>query len=134
MRSRKHILVIICILLSACAGLNVRNQVDKLNHTLIDYGADLRWGRINKAYAYHVDREGKQPPFDMDRMENYSITDFRPVDPVINAEGNEATVPVEIDYYDERSGRLQKLKYIQHWWYREESKRWFVDSDFPDFK
>ena len=134
MRSKRCLVVIICILLTACSGMEIRNQVDKLNRTLIDYGADLRWGRINMAYAYHVDKEGKQIPYDLDRMENFSVTDFRPVNPVINEDGSEATVPVEIDYYDERSGTLQKLKYVQHWWYREESKRWFVDSDFPDFK
>ena len=134
MKARGCLVVLMCIFLAACASMNVRNQVDKLNRTLIDYGADLRWGRINMAYAYHVDKDGNQILYDLDKMENISITAFQPVNPVINEDGSDATVPVEIDYYDERSGALQKLKYVQHWWYQKDAKRWFVDSPFPDFK
>ena len=134
MKSKAYLVMIFCVLITACSGMEVRNQVDKLEAALEEYGAALRWGRINMAYAYHVYRDGEQPEFDLTKMENYSVTDFKPVSPVVNEDGTEATVPVEIDYYDEQYGTLRKIKYTQLWWYREESKRWYIESDFPDFK
>ena len=134
MKSRAILIVIMCVLLIACAGMQATNQADKLNTALIQYGADLRWARINDAYNYHVNQDGEQPPLDLAAMEHFSITGFRPVNPVLNEAGTEATIPVEIDYYDDRYGTLKKLKTTQIWWYREEAKRWFIESDFPDFK
>lgn len=134
MKTREILIITLCILLVACEAMNVRNQTDKLNRTLIQYGADLRWGRINDAYNYHVNKNGEQPPFDLSIMDNFSITSFTPVNPVMNETGTEATIPVEIDYYDDQYGTLKKLKTTQIWWYREESKRWYTESDFPEFK
>ena len=135
MISRANLIILACLMLTACSGIKARDQVDRLNNSLIQYGAALRWDRINMAYAFHVDRDGNQPSYDLDYMENFSVTDFRTVEPdVNNEEGTEATVPVEIDYYDERTGNLRKLKYTQIWWYREESRQWYTESPFPDFK
>lgn len=117
-----------------CNNLNVKNQVSKLDTSLRHYGADLRWGRFNQAYQYHINRDGQQPPLDLERMENFSVTNFKPVDPVVNEEGTEAEIPVQIDYYDEQYGTLKKIKYTQHWWFNVENSRWYTESDYPAFK
>ena len=134
MQAIKYLLVFVVILIAACANLSIKNQADKLKTTLDDYGAALRWGRYNYAYTFHIDQEGKQPLIDLNALENFSVTAFKPVDPVLNAEGTEATIPVEIDYYDEQYGTLKKFKYIQKWWFNAEAKRWLIASEFPQFK
>jgi hypothetical protein len=134
MQAKKYLIVLVVILVTACSGLNVKNQADKLRTALDDYGAALRWGRYNHAYVFHIDQQGKQPEVDLNALEKYSVTAFRPVDPVLNEDATEATIPVEIDYYDEQYGTLKKFKYIQKWWFNAEIKRWLIASDFPIFE
>lgn len=134
MQATKYLLVFLVILSAACSGLSIKNQADKLKTALDDYGAALRWGRYNYAYTFHIDQEGKQPEIDLDALEKFSVTAFKPVDPVLNAEATEATIPVEIDYYEEQYGTLKKFKYIQKWWFNAEAKRWLIASEFPQFK
>ena len=134
MQAIKYLLVLVVILSAACTDLNIKNQADKLKSSLEDYGAALRWGRYNHAFAFHIDQDGKQPEIDLNALEKFSVTAFKPVDPVLNAEATEATIPVEIDYYDEQYGTLKKFKYIQKWWFNTEVKRWFIASEFPQFE
>lgn len=131
----RYLLILICFgLTSGCASLNVRNQSDMLYTAMTQYGAAYRWGRIREAYSYHIDRDGKKPETDLDRFENFSVTDFKPIDPVVNEDATEAVVPIVIDYYNEQDGNLRKFKDTQHWWFSTEKKRWFVESAFPVFK
>jgi len=134
MNLRNILMLFILVILTGCAGANLRNQVDKLKTTLTQYGVALRWAHYNQAIAYHMNRDGEQILVDKNHLEHYNVTAFRPIDPVVNEEGTEATIPVEIDYYDKEYGTLRKIKEIQYWWYNEENKRWFVESDFPNFK
>lgn len=134
MMARAFFIIVLCLLSVACANMNVKNQADKLHHSLTEYGADLRWDRKNYAYAYHVFRDGTQPEVDLENLERFSVTGFKPLNPVLNEDATEATIPVEIDYYDEQFGTLRKIKYTQQWWFQEESKRWLIESEFPDFK
>ena len=126
------------ILCGACAdmraNLNISNQADKLNTALIAYGEDLRWGRYNLAYGYHVQRDGTHPPVNMDRLENFSVTSFTPIGPVLNADGTEAVVPIEIKYYDDQYGTLRTLKETQTWWFNAKAKTWYTESYFPALK
>ena len=126
------------ILCVACAdmraNLNIRNQADGLGTALDVYGADLRWGRYQHAYTFHLTRDGKQPQFSMEQLENYSVTSFRPSDPILNADATEAVIPVEIDYYNEQYGMVRKFKDTQKWWFNAKEKKWFTESDFPVFK
>jgi hypothetical protein len=130
--------VFILILCGACSemrsNMNVRNQADRLNSALNTYGADLRWGRYNFAYDYHVQRDGTQPQVNLERLENFSVTSFTPINPVLNADGTEAVIPIEIKYYDEQYGTLRTFKETQLWWFNAESKTWNIESDFPALK
>lgn len=134
MNLRNILLLFALVAMTGCAGANLKNQVDKLNTALTQYGVALRWAYYNQAISYHVNREGEQALVDRNHLEHFNVTAFRPVDPVVNEDGTEATIPVEIDYYDKEYGTLRNIKLIQYWWYNEESKRWFIESEFPVFK
>ena len=138
MKLKVLLLIFAIIWCGSCSDLktklNVRNQTDKLNSSLIAYGADLRWGRYNYAYDYHVRRDGTKPQINLERLENFSVTSFTPTDPVLNAEANEAAIPIEIKYYDEQYGTIRTFKETQKWWFKTESKHWFIESDFPVLK
>ncbi len=130
----RNIVIVMLLLLTGCAGVAIRNNTDKLNSTLKEYGADMRWGRMNYAYNYHVNREGTRPVVDLEALEQFNVTGFRPVDPVLNDEATEAVVPVEIDYYDREYGTVRKIKTTQNWYFDPEAKNWLTESAFPEFK
>jgi hypothetical protein len=134
MKLRNFLILPVLIALTACAGANLRNQADKLNTALTQYGVALRWAHYNQAISYHVNREGERALVDMDHLARFNITGFRPVDPVVNEDGSEATIPIEIDYYDKEYGTLRNIREIQYWWFDEESNRWLIESDFPSFR
>jgi hypothetical protein len=134
MNLRNILLLFTLIALTGCAGANLKNQMDKLNTALTQYGVALRWGHYHQAISYHMNRAGEQPLVDKTNLEHYNVTAFRPVDPVVNEEGTEATIPIEIDYYDKEYGVLRNIKETQYWWYNEETKRWLTESAFPAFK
>lgn len=134
MNLRNFLILFALIAMAGCAGANLRNQVDKLNTALTQYGVALRWAHHSKAISYHVNREGEQALVDRNRLERFNVTSFRPVDPIVHDDGTAATIPIEIDYYDKEYGTLRHIKEIQYWWFDEESKRWLIESDFPAFK
>ena len=121
-------------LCTACAGLKVKDQSYGLTLALEQYGADLRWGRYRQAYIFHVNRDGQQPQFSVEQLENFSVTSFKPSDPILNADATEAVIPVEIDYYNEQYGRVLKFKDTQKWWFNIKEKKWYTESDFPVLK
>ena len=116
------------------ANMNIRNHADGLSTTLDEYGADLRWGRYRQAYTYHIHHDGTQPQFNLEQLENYSVTSFRPANPVLNSDATEAVIPVEIEYYNEQYGMVRKFKDTQKWWFNGKEEKWFTEADFPVFK
>ena len=119
---------------AACKTLDVQNQNDRLLSALNTYAAHLRWGRAHEAYRYHIRRDGTQPPVDLERLENYSITSVTPLDMIVNPDATEATVPMEISYFNEQDGALRTIKETQVWWYSQEAKAWLTESGFPAVK
>lgn len=135
MNLRYLLLVFALGLCGACMeSMNVRNQSDRLAMALDHYGADLRWGRYSQAYTYHVNREGKKPQLNLERLEGFSVTSFTPADPVLNADATEAVIPVEIKYYEKQYAMLRTVKETQTWWFDAKTNTWYIESDFPTLK
>ncbi|NIN61160.1 MAG: hypothetical protein GWO08_11775 [Gammaproteobacteria bacterium] len=128
-------LSVVVLLSTACAKLEVREHTSRLNTSVIQYGADLRWGRYTDAYNYHVHRDGSQPEVNLEVLKDIKITSVKAVEPTINNEdATEATVPYQIEYYDERYSTVKSIKQTQNWWYSEDAKRWLIESEFPQFE
>lgn len=134
MNKRYILAIFIMVTMNSCAGANIKNQAEMLKNTLTQYGAALRWAHYNQAISYHINRNGEQALVDKSHLERFNVTGFRPIDPVINEDGTEATIPIEIDYYDKEYGTLRNIQETQYWWFDEASKRWLIESEFPLFK
>jgi len=135
MNLRYLLLMLALVLSGACMeSMNIRNQADRLSMALDQYGADLRWGRYNQAYVYHINHDGVRPEVNLERLEDFSVTSFTPSGPVLNADATEAVVPIEIKYYEKQYAMLRTLKETQKWWFDAKTKSWFVESDFPFLK
>lgn len=128
-------LSVVVLLSTACAKMEVREHTSRLDKSVIQYGADLRWGRYTDAYNYHVYRDGSQPEVNLEDLKDIKITSVKAVKPTINNEdATEATVPYQFEYYDERYSTVKSFKQTQYWWYSEDAKRWLIESEFPRFE
>lgn len=134
------IIVAVCVLsLSGCGTLDAKNQANKLERSLTQYGAALRWARLREAVSFHVTREGKSAEVNLEHLENFGVTSFEIVSKIIiprsEKDGvNEAVIVAEMSYFHKEQGTIRKSKLNQLWWYNPEIKRWLIETDFPEFK
>lgn len=131
-----HLLVLAVFLLSlsSCNRNDNKKNVETLNNNIIYYGVALRWANYRDAYEYHRSADGSQPEIDIDRLKEYSVTGFKVVQKIINDSLDEALIESEISFYNKNQATVKQITLKQVWWFEEESKRWFIDEDFPDIK
>jgi hypothetical protein len=131
---RKINILVLLFALTACGDSGVRKTVQDLDFAINDYAYALRWSRVDDAVAYHVNRDGDRPDIDLSAMQAIRVTGFTIREKNLNDDITGATVSGELDYYHNEYGTLRKVAYSQSWWYEPESKKWYLESDFPEFK
>ncbi len=131
---RTSLIVILMLILAACADNAVRKKVEDLDYAIDNYAYALRWQRKNDAVAYHVRPDGSKPVIDTSMLDVVRITGFNITEKTVNPEITGADIAGEFDYIHNEFGTLRKIKFTQKWWYEPESKKWFLDSEFPQFK
>ncbi len=129
------IMLIPCILSTACSGVQKREKVSTLQTAIKQYGQAVRWARYKNMYDFHLDKDGNKPKLNLNDYKGIQVTAFNVVeDGEINEELKEADVIAEFSYYDEDYATVNTIKHVQHWWYEEEVKRWFLDAKLPEFR
>lgn len=126
--------MMLVMVLTACGSPAVRTQVESLDRAIDEYAYALRWLRKNDAVAYHMNRDGTRPHIDTSVMDVIRVTGFTIEEKTLGPEMTTATVVGELNYYHNEYGMLRTIEYRQSWWYDGESKRWYLDSEFPRFK
>jgi len=129
----KVFLIILISLLTACNSYQLKKRANSLESTLTSYNVALRWAEHETLYAYYVSPNGTQPPANLDRLKEVSVTGVDVKEKTINEEQTEANVKTEVKYYLKSEGSVKTLKLDQNWWYNEPNKQWFIDGEFPKF-
>ena len=62
--------------MAGCETLDMKNQADKLERSVTQYGAALRWARHREAISFHVTRDEKFAEVNLDHLENFGVTSF----------------------------------------------------------
>ena len=130
----KFVFIIMFVLLAACNSYSTQKKMTKLEESITSYEVALRWAQHQDAYSYHVSPNGTQPPANLDKMSEISVTGIDITDKVVNEDQTEAYVKGVIRYYNKNQGTEKKLKLEQTWWYSEENKQWYIDGEFPAFE
>lgn len=125
------LLLLITTLLPACAGMDRRDRLSKLEKAIRDYGSALRWARYSDAYDFILWRDGTKPELRLDGFDNYRVARMNVIRSDLNPEDNEAKTHVVIQYYKDTSGTIQEINEVQDWWYSDEGDRWFLEGDLP---
>ena len=134
----KYLLIAVLILtLPGCARMEAQKKVEGLESAINHYSFKLRWALYDQAVAYHINRDGETPKVDIDALEDIKVAEFNVKEIRINenveTEQTDALVIAELNYYLESYGIIKKLKLQQTWWYDDENKHWFTESEFPKF-
>ncbi len=127
------------MLLSSCASLDNKKQANKLEQSLRQYSAALRWGRYRDAANFHITKEEKLTKVDIDYLENFSVTSVEFISKTIILDSKtdnakQALIIFEVSYYHEAEAYVKKLKLNQTWWYNQATERWLIETGFPKFK
>jgi len=125
------LLLVVASLLPACAGMERRDRISKLEKSIREYGAALRWARYSDAYDFLLARDGSKPELRLDGFDNYRVARMDVIRSDLNPEDTEAMTHVIIRYYKDTSGTIQEMREVQDWWYNEELERWFLDGNLP---
>ena len=120
-------------MLMACNSIGTREKGEGLVTTMDDYIASLRWSRFDKAKEYHVNKDDTRPEIDSSQLEYIRVTEHTIKKKTVNDALDEATVVIEMKYYHNQYGKVKKITFEQVWWLHEESKKWFLSSEFPKF-
>ena len=123
--------LLLCI--NGCGSMKQRERIEAFQDDIKAYGKLIRWGDYEGATTYLRSPEGPSKSVDTQSLEEIRVTSYKMTGSEVLEDGTKAIVYVNIDFYDERNGRLQALKDVQHWWYEDEIQRWYLDGDLPDF-
>lgn len=123
------------ILMTGCSGVQKREKVSTLQTAIRQYGQAVRWARYKNMYDFHLGQDGFRPKLNLDKYKGIQVTSFNVVeDGEIDEELKKADVVAEFSFYDEDYATVNTIKHYQHWWFEEESKRWFLDATLPEFR
>lgn len=130
------LLLLLCIVVqvAGCAGMKSRDKITRLEKSLQDYGAMLRWARYYDAHDFVFSPDGSKPGLDASRFEGFRIAAVNYIRSDLNLEETEATVYAEIQYYNDQQATIRTLQETQSWWYEPDSRRWFLDGELPHLK
>ena len=125
--------VLLITVLSGCSKYQMQKKFNNLDRSITSYEIALRWAQYQDAYSYHVYLDGTQPPVDISRLNEISVTGIDVIRKSIGENQDKAFTRIEIKYYNKSEGTVRKLSLEQKWWFNENNAQWYIDGEFPKF-
>jgi hypothetical protein len=128
----RFILICHICLIAGCATLAKQKQLDSLEASLRTYEMAIRWSQyeVAKEFIQNIERQAQL----FKKFSTIKVTSYEVLSLKVSIDDLQAEQKVEIKYYDPSHMIENTLVDIQSWKYNEEEKRWYLQSDFPDFK
>lgn len=126
------IIILVCVLLSACGGRMSKKQ--SLDHTLYQYAKVMRWADFNTAMTFFspdMETVNKPSNTDIERLKQFGVSSYvaSPILPGDNE--NRIIQDVQIKLYNVHTKREKVVIDRQTWEYDGDSKRWLLVSGLP---
>lgn len=121
------------LFIDGCGTVKERKRIQTFQDDIKAYGKLIRWGDYEGASTYLRGPDGPSESVDTRALKEIRVTAYKMTGSEVLEDGTKAVVYVNIEFYNERQGRLKSIQDQQHWWYEDEIKRWYLDGDLPDF-
>ncbi len=128
------------IVLAGCAsfGDSLESSFEKRMHifeqTTFKYENALRWGYFSVAYDYIKKTDSGQVEPDFGKLRDIRISTYEVLKSTLSGNEQQALRTVEIKYYNINTLIEKTLIIEEKWEFDREEKRWYLLSNFPDFK
>lgn len=122
------------VLLFGCASLTASKKIEVMEGRQRQFSKALRWGAYDMAASLIRKRDAEAAAPDLAGLENIRVTRYEEMGSSLNPDKTEAFHTVIYHFYDSEHGSVHTLRQVQHWWYDESTRDWYLDGDLPDFK
>lgn len=131
---RLIVLMLVLLLLGACATQSTRSRQTQLDETLRAYAATIRWANFEQAQAF-VDpkRLQENPPtaLELSRYRQVQVTGYD-AQPPMPVSDSEVRLVVRIDLVNVNTQSARSVIDRQTWTWDEAAQRWWLASGLPD--
>ncbi|PHS73210.1 MAG: hypothetical protein COB22_02825 [Cycloclasticus sp.] len=134
MRNIKWICFIVIIMLSGCAHLSEQKKLEHLDAKQKLFMKALRWKSYEAAASVIRFKNPARRLAPIEGLGKITVTSYDLIGSVPNLVEGTAVAQVLFEYIQDSTGRVYQVKHSQNWWFDDESKQWFLDSDMPEFK
>lgn len=134
MKNIKWLGVVLITMLSACAHVTEQKKLEHLDARQKLFMKALRWKSYETAASVISYRNPARQLAPIDGLNKITVTSYDLIGSAPNTEDETIVAQALFGYIQNETGRVYQIKHTQVWWFDEELKQWFLDSDMPDFK
>ncbi|MDF1689701.1 MAG: hypothetical protein P1U35_08840 [Cycloclasticus sp.] len=134
MKRIKWLGIVLVMMLSACAHVTEQKKLEHLDAKQKLFMKALRWKSYETAASVIRYRNPARQLAPIDGLNKITVTSYDLIGSAPNTEDDTIVAQALFGYIQDETGRVYQIKHTQVWWFDDESKQWFLDSDMPDFK
>lgn len=121
------------LLVSSCTYLETNSRLQQLDDLQRGYARAITWSNLLSAYSATRTAQTSPPP-DASEWQNIKVTAYEPVNQKLENDGKTIRRVVQIRYVHTTHMVEHKLTMEEEWKYSEDTKRWVLESGFPQFR
>lgn len=134
MKNIKWLCVVLIMMLSACAHVTEQKKLEHLDAKQKLFMKALRWKSYETAASVIRFRNPSRQLAPIDDLNKITVTSYDLIGSAPNTIDDSVVAQALFSYIQNDTGRVYQIKHTQVWWFDDELKQWFLDSDMPDFK
>jgi hypothetical protein len=134
MEKSRWIAVVLLFLVFGCAGIQAGKKVTLFDDTARAYLRAIRWGDYEIAYAFKNPQNIDNKPPDFEDLHQIRVTAYNVKQTILSEDKSTILRVVDFQYYRISNVTVKNLVDLQKWEYNEEANRWYLTSEFPNFK
>lgn len=134
MKNIKWLCVALLVMLSACAHVTEQKKQEHLDAKQKLFMKALRWKSYETAASVIRYRNPARKLAPLSGLNRITVTSYDLLGSMPNKEDGTVVSQALFGYIQNETGRVYQVKHTQVWWFDDELKQWFLDSDMPNFK
>ena len=134
MNKLKWIGFVMIFLIIGCAGIQTGKRMTLFDDTARAYLRAIRWGDYETAFAFRNLQSADTKLPDFKDLSQVRVTAYNVKQTILSEDQLKVLRIVDFQYYRISNVTVKNLIDRQTWEYDKEANRWYLTSDFPDFR